>query len=238
MRVPIIIFVVMAVSLAVARADTITTIDFENTPSAGAGPTLFTSAGSAQTVDVPGVASITGGVVLGLATTLEGNPYVTAPNIYATASNNIIGVGGFGLPDAIVINFASGTYGTQATVPVINGMQGAENYVVTAFDDGAVVSQQTLTNVQSFGYAVANLSAPAITSITIAAADSSAWDFATDTITLDSSLQTAPVTSTSQITAAPEPASGLLALAGVVLVGAARLWAKRASPAQTRHAEY
>ena len=211
----------MAASLAVARADTITTIDFETIPSGVAGPMLFSNAGGTQTITVPGVASITGGVVLGLATSLSGNPYATAPNIYATASNNEIGVGGFSLADSIVINIAAGTAATQATIPVINGLQHAESYVVTALDGGSVVSQQTLTGVQAFGYAVASLAAPAITSITIASADSSTWDFGTDTVTLVESSGTSTVTST------PEPASAALAIAGLVVAAASGLLRKR-----------
>ncbi len=201
----------MAASLAVARADTITTttIDFENVPALAPGPALFTSAGAVQTLDVPDVATITGGVVLGLAPTLAGNPYASGSNIYATASDSVISQGGFGLPNSIAIYIPSGSWATQAIVPVINGMQMPEDYVVTAWDNDSIVSQQTLANVQAVGYAVANLNAAAITSITIAAANSSAWDFATDTITLTESSGQSHVTST------PEPASALLAIAGL-----------------------
>jgi hypothetical protein len=218
-RAAIFIFVVTVASLAIAQADTITTIDFDGTQGA-TGPALFTDAGGMQTINIPGVASVSGGVVLGLAEMIGSNPYATGANIYGTASDNVVGQGGFGLPDSIVIGIPSGTYATQATVPVINGMQMSEGYVVTAFDDGSVVSQQVLSNVQAFGYAVANLSAPAITSITIAAADTSMWDFATDTITLTESSQQ------SEITATPEPASALLAIAGLMILGAAH-WLRR-----------
>lgn len=205
----------MAASLAIARADTITTIDFENVPSAAAGPVLFSSAGGMQTINVPEVASITGGVVLGIASMLNGDPYATVPNIYATASDNVVGVGGFSLPNSIMIDIPAGTTATEAIVPVINGMYLAESYVVTAFDDGSVISQQTLANVQGFGYAVATLTAPVITSITITAADSSSWDFGTDSITLNESSGSSTVTET------PEPASASLAIAGLVVAAAA-----------------
>lgn len=214
------IFVAMAANLTVARADTITTIDFEKIPFGPAGPALFTDAGGVETIDVAGVASITGGVVLGLAPALTGNPYATGSNIYATASNSVVGTGGFGLPDSIVINIASGTHATQATVPVINGMSQSEDYVVTAFDDGAVVWQQTLSDVQGFGYAVANVTGSEITSIKIAAAGSSAWDFATDTITLTESR-------TSSVTSTPEPASAFLLIGGLAIAGAARSLQRR-----------
>jgi MYXO-CTERM domain-containing protein len=205
----------MVASLAIARADTITTIDFDTIPSRGAGPTLFTDAGSVQNLDITGVASIGGGVVLGLAPSLSGNPYASGSNIYATASNNVVGPGAFSLPNSIVINISGGTYATEATVPVINGMQLPEGYVVTALDNGTIVSQQVLSNVQGFGYAVATLFAPAITSITITPADQSSWDFGTDTITLSES------SGQSHVTATPEPASALLAIAGLVIAGAA-----------------
>jgi len=222
------IFVAMAASLTVARADTITTIDFEAIPFGPAGPALFSDAGGVETIDVAGVASITGGVVLGLAPALSGIPYATGSNIYATASNSVVGTGGFGLPDSIVINIASGTHATQATVPVINGMSQSEDYVVTGFDDGAVAWQQTLSDVQGFGYAVANVTGSEITSIKIAAADSSTWDFATDTITLTESSSRSVVTST------PEPGSAFLLIGGLAIAGAARSLRRRYSLGRSR----
>ena len=215
MRVAIFIVVVMAASLAVARADTITTINFDQLSPGGAGPALFRDAGAAQTVNIPDVASISGGVVLGLAPGLAANPYAAGANIYATASDDLVGVGGFGLPGSIVINIPSGTYATQATVPVINGMQSAENYTVTAYDDGTVVSRQVLSDVQSYGYAVATLTASAMTSIKIAPVAASSWDFGTDNITLNESSQQSHITET------PEPGSAFLAIAGFAIAGAA-----------------
>jgi hypothetical protein len=169
---------------------------------------LFTSAGAAQTLNVSG-ATIGGGVVLGLAFTLSGNPYATGPNLYATASDNKVGTGAFGLPSTITINTASGTVGDQATVPIINGMNSSESYVVTAFDDGSQVSQQIFSNVEAFGFAVASFSGLDFTSITINPTDTSSWDFATDSITMEESASRG-------ILSTPEPASAGLALAGLL----------------------
>jgi hypothetical protein len=204
----VVIRVLMAASVAlVARADSIT-IDFENTPSLAPGPTLFTSAGAAHALNVSG-ATISGGVVLNLAATLAGNPYATGPNIYATASDNLVGVGAFGLPNTITLNIASGTVADLATVPIINGMPVSESYVVTAFDEGSQVSQQIFSNVEAFGFAVASFSGLDFTSITITPTDTSSWDFATDSITLNES-------GSRGILSTPEPASAGLALAGLL----------------------
>jgi hypothetical protein len=195
----------------VARADSIT-IDFENVPSLAAGPALFTSAGPAQTIDVAGAVTLGGGVVLDLASTLTGNTFATAPNIYATASDNLVGKGAFSLPSTITIDAASGVTMDQATVPLINGMPVSENYVVTAFDNGSQVSQQIFSSVQAFGFAVASFSGFDFTSITITPTDTSSWDFATDSITLNESAMRG-------ILSTPEPASGGLALAGLLAAG-------------------
>jgi hypothetical protein len=148
-------------------------------------------------------------VVLDLASTLTGNPYVTAPNIYATASDDLVGKGAFSLPNTITINIAPGTVADQATVPVINGMPSSENYVVTAFDDGSQVSQQIFSDVQAFGFAVASFTGIDFTSITITPTDTSSWDFATDSITLNESAMRG-------ILSTPEPASAGLAFAGLL----------------------
>jgi hypothetical protein len=208
----------------IARADTIT-IDFENVPSLASGPVLFSSAGPAQTLDVSGAVTISGGVVLDLASTLTGNPYATAPNIYATASDNKVGTGGFGLPSTITIDTASGTVGDQATVPVINGMNSSESYIVTAFDGGSQVSQQIFSNVQAFGFAVASFTGIDFTSITITPTDASSWDFATDSISLSESA-------TRSILSTPEPASAGLVLAGLFGVWMAVRFRRRAASAR------
>jgi hypothetical protein len=220
----VLICVFVAASFAlVARADTIT-IDFDNIPSLAAGPELFTAAGQAQTLDASGLATISGGVVLGLASGLAGDPYATGSNIYATASDNLVGKGAFGLPNTITINIAPGMVADQASVPIINGMPSSESYVVTAFDDGSQVSQQIFSNVQAFGFAVASFTGLDITSINITPTDTSSWDFATDSVTLNESAVRG-------ILSTPEPASAGLALAGLLGVWIGMRYRRRAASA-------
>lgn len=205
----IVFLVFMATALAMTgRADTISTIDFEHVPVLPAGPVYFTDAGPAQTIDVPGIATVRGGVVLGLASALSGNPWVTAPNMYLTASDNLIGAGAFGLPDTITITVPPGVNLLQATFPVINGMPGAESYAVAAFAGSAQLSQALFNNIPSFGYSLANVTGTGITSMTITPLDTSAWDFAVDSIVVREMAS-------SDTTSTPEPATAALVLAGV-----------------------
>jgi hypothetical protein len=185
-------------------------IDFENVPSEPAGPSLFASAGPMQTIVVPGVATITGGVILGNETLLPAQAFGTAPNVYGTA--------GFGDPTlsstlTIAFNPAFGTVG-EVSFPVFNGDTAVESYVITALDGASVVSTQTLSNLApntSSGFGIVDITAPSITSLTIAptALDvggcCSGWDFSIDSVAVNESVLTAVGT--------PEPGSfGLLGL--------------------------
>ncbi len=217
---------IFAVGFAVsACADTVTTIDFENTPALGTGPVSYPTAGPAQTITVPGVATITGGVVLGLASALPGVPGVTPPNIYGTASDNVIGTGGFGLPDTITIDMASGMVATIASVPIINGLPIAASFTVTAFDGGTQIDEATYPGLSSGSSITALITETAMTSLAISPVDTTARDFAVDTIQLTESPATQPV-------ATPEPGSFGLAMAGLA-AGAAAMRARRARPRTT-----
>src|SRR5262249_11653512 len=60
-------------------------IDFENVPTLPAQPNTFAAAGPKQTYTVPGIFSITGGVVLGNPLGLPGFPgHGSPPNAYGT----------------------------------------------------------------------------------------------------------------------------------------------------------
>lgn len=224
MRIAINIFLFILATSSL-YADTITTIDFENTPPLATGPAVFQDAGLAETIDVPGVATITGGVVLGLAAALPGVPGVTAPNIYATASDNVVVSGGFTLPDTITIDIAPGMVATQASVPIINGLPVPASYTITAFDGSTQIDQATYLDLAAFDSITAMVTETAMTSIEIASVDTSSWDFATDTIVLTESPGGSPPVTT------PEPFSASLALLGI---GAIILSAMRRNPDRQR----
>ncbi|MEI9814897.1 MAG: hypothetical protein WDO18_20645 [Acidobacteriota bacterium] len=96
-------------------------------PVIATGPSLFASAGPAQTIVVPNVATFTGGVILGNATAFPAQSFATSPNIYATAGF------GSGLSStlSIFINPAFGNV-NEVSFPVFNGATQPISYVVTA----------------------------------------------------------------------------------------------------------
>jgi hypothetical protein len=187
-------------------------INFETLPVEPTGPGYFASAGPAQTITVPEVATITGGVILGGEANLPAQAFGTPPNIYGTA--------GFGdnLSPTLTMAFNSAFPVTQVSFPVFNGATIAESYLIDAYNGAAVVASQTLSNLPSNtsgGYAITDLSAVNITSVTIAptALNDSAvngWDFSVDSIALNETVQQAFV---------PEPGNlSLLGLSAICIL--------------------
>jgi hypothetical protein len=168
-------------------------INFETVPADPTGPDLFATAGIAQTITVPGVAIISGGVILGDETNLPAQAFGTPPNVYGTA--------GFGdnLSPTLAVSFNTAFPLTEVSFPVFNGATISESYTITAYNGAAVVASQTLTNLasnSSDGFAIADLSSANISSLTIApiALNDPAvngWDFSIDSIALNESVQQA-----------------------------------------------
>ncbi len=201
--------VIMVLAATAANAGTIL-INFETVPVEATGPSVFASAGPAQTVVVPGVATITGGVILGNESALPAQSFGTPPNVYATA--------GFGdsLSSTLTLTF-NPSFGTvsEASFPVFNGDTASESYLITAFDGSTVVATQTLSNLApnlSSGFGIANISAPAITSLTVAPTTldtggcCDGWDFSIDSVAINESVQQA-------FNSVPEPDNLVLLLA-------------------------
>lgn len=176
-----------------AFADTIL-INFETVPPEPTGPSYFADVPAMQTIVVPGVATITGGVILGDETNLPAQSFGTPPNVYGTAGF------GNGLSSTITMMF-NPAFGTvdEVSFPVFNGSTTVESYLVDAYDGATLAGSQTLTNVPSngsSGFGIIDLKAPAITEITVApvALDASCcngWDFSVDSIALNESVQQA-----------------------------------------------
>lgn len=109
-----------------AMAATTAFVDFENNPSIATGPDLFANAGAAQTIIVPGVATFTGGVVLGDETNLPALSFGTPPNVYGTASTSVIPKASATLQSSVTVTIAP-TYSVgEISFPLFNGMQSVE----------------------------------------------------------------------------------------------------------------
>jgi hypothetical protein len=109
---------------------------------------------------------------------------------------------------------------TEISFPIFNGETFAQSYVATAFDGANQVDQQIFTDVAnniSSGFALADLIAANITSVTITPEGSpSDFDFVIDTVAFNE-----PVTAA----VAPEP--GSLMLFGSGLLGLAAFARRR-----------
>jgi hypothetical protein len=193
-----------------AYADTPFLINFETTPNLPTGPSLFVDAGAMQTITVPGVATFTGGVVLGNATNFPAQAYATSPNVYAT----VAGADPSLLP-TLTMDIDPAFSVSEVSFPLFNGMTISESYIVTFYDGATLLSSQTFSNIPSNinnGYVIVDFTGTHITRMTVGAASTSGgWDFLIDSVALNQRVQDA----------VPEPASllllsaGLAALAGV-----------------------
>jgi len=188
---------------ASASAGTVVVVNFETVPPEPAGPSTF--GGPAQNITVPGVATFSGGTILGFATNFPGIVYATPPNVYGTES---------GYSETLTITVDPAFAATEVSFPIFNGNTTAVSYVATAFDGATQVAQQIFLSVPAnfnSGYALADLMASNITSVTIAPQGSPAFfDFLIDTVAFNES-----------VTAAVAPEPGSLMLLGGGLLGLA-----------------
>jgi hypothetical protein len=206
---------VLVAFAVVARGGTIL-INFETVPVEPTGPSLFADA-SAETVVVPGVATISGGTILGNETLLPAQAFGTPPNVYATG-----GFGVAGLLSTLTISIDPAFSVGQVSFPLFNASTQTESYVIDAFDGATLASSETLSDLASnedSGYGIVDLTAPNITSVTIApsALDASCcggWDYSIDSVALNESVQTAFV---------PEPGTLGLCSGALLLIAFLRI---------------
>jgi hypothetical protein len=212
-----IIFAFAALILSVGRSAPAVaiTIDFENLPSLPAKANNFAAAGVMQIYTVPGVFTISGGVVLGNPTFLATFPlHGTPPNLYGTtdvADPSLLSTITLTLPSAEDIVSVSGV--------LFNGQPITEDYVVNAFSGATLVATNAFASMapdfstSGFGnFSLTSGAAQPITSVTITTPDVAlnGWDFFVDTITISAAVS--PI---------PEPSTALLFLAsalGVLMV--------------------
>ena len=208
-----VILLCAALTLAVGRPalSAPITINFETLPSLPTQPNNFAAAGPMQSYNVPGVFTISGGVVLGNPTFLPAFLlHGTPPNLYGTTD-----VADPSLLDTITLTFPSAEDIVSVTGVLFNGQGIAENYEVDAFSGAMMVDHNTFTGMpantltSAFGnISLASNAANPITSVTITTPNATAngWDFFVDTITVTPAA----------VTPAPEPSTALILLSGAV----------------------
>jgi hypothetical protein len=210
------------------RAQALTTafVDFENNPHIAQGPSLFADAGNAQTIVVPGVATFTGGVVLGDETNLPALSFATAPNVYGTALNTFIG-STFVLPDQITITINPSFTVKEVSFPFFNGVLTTASFTVDAFNGTTQIGQQLLTNIPAntdSGHAVVDLTtATDITSVVITPDSITPWDFSIDSVAFNEAVSQAITPGGTPIPPAsgvPLPSSAWMSLALLAGLGA------------------
>ena len=199
------------------------TINFDTLP---VGPNNFAAAGVAQVINVPGVITVSGGVVLGNPTFLPAfTAHGTSPNLYGTAD-----IADPSLLDTITLDLPSVENVTSLTGVLFNGQGANEDYALVSFSGATTLQTLNLnllpnSSVSAFSaFAFTSTVANPITKITVTTPNGgiNGWDFFIDTLVLTSSPAGGnPV---------PEPSATIVlctaVVAGSSLFGARRLRAK------------
>jgi hypothetical protein len=178
------------------HADTVAVVNFDNLPQ---GPSLF--GGPAQTITpVPGVATFSGGQILGDASNFPAIIFATAPNVYGTDN-------GGSLLNTLTIAVDPSFTADEISFVLFNGENTTESYVVDAFSGATLVASQALSNLSpntSSGFGLVDLFGTDITSVTIATTGLPAsWDFLIDSVAFNESIN-------QEVAPTPEPSSFLL----------------------------
>lgn len=203
-------------------------------PTIPQGPSLFADLSSAQTIPISGVATFSGGVVLGSETNLPAQSYGTTPNVYASEVGYIPDVSYTMSPITITID---PSYSVQeVSFPLFNGYTASQTYTVNALDNSTIVAQQvvTLTSNLASGHTVIDLKASNITSVVIEPPDSTEFDYSIDSVAFNEPVSSAitpggtPITTSTPVTgggtsstgpvAAPVPPAGYTAAATIALM--------------------
>jgi hypothetical protein len=194
------------VCLSAAKAESLL-VDFENTPSLPAGPSILSGTLPMQTISIPGRVQFTGGLVLGNPTNFPAARYASLPNLYATAYNDH----SLNVNLAIDIDPSFDVCGVDGLL--FNGTS-AGSFTVEAFSDSTMVQSETfaLPTLSSSGPAHFRLSHDHITRVLFVPSNQATWDYLIDSV---------------NFTSVPEP--GTLALLGVSLLGLLGLWGSRHS---------
>ena len=172
-------------------------IDFETTPNLPVGESLFADAGPTQDIVVPGVATITGGVVLGFPTNFPAVDFSTEPNVYGTASELPAG-GDPSLLPTITIDVDPAADAQLVEGLVLNGLTVSETFTVDAFGPGGLLATMVLLDVppnSSSGFQTFSFTGEPITRVTVTPSrPGEEWDYFVDTIAINESIPFCPRT--------------------------------------------
>jgi hypothetical protein len=192
-------------------------VDFETNPSIAAGPSTYLAAGPTQTINVPGVATFSGGVILGNATNFPAIVFASKPNSYSTASPNVA-QGDPSLSSVIDIAVDPSLACNEVSLALFNGNTMPVDYMVSAFNGTTLLGSQTFNAVPSNlnqGFVTPDLVFAGITDVKVTLVNpANGWDFLIDDVVFNGNIVKVVPGAT------PEPAS--LAVLGLGVVGIIR----------------
>ncbi len=187
-------------------------VNFETTPEISNASHSFGRAGPAQTIEVEGGVTFTGGVVISLPTLSPESSFATSPNYYATANHPSGGViGDPSLSSTLSIDIPSSFGATTIEGLLLNGLNRSGSYTIEAFSDGVLVDSASLNNLSpnlSGGFDVFSLDSNGLSFTSVLFSPDlidGEWDYFIDTISINESI----------VTAVPLPASVWLFVTGV-----------------------
>ncbi|EHR69068.1 PEP-CTERM putative exosortase interaction domain-containing protein [Burkholderiales bacterium JOSHI_001] len=189
-------------AMSPAQAQTTAFVDFESTPGLAQGPSIYVAVPAMQVINVPNIATFSGGVVLGLATFFPAISFASSPNVYGTADF------GNGLSPTLTIDINPNYLTTEVSFALFNGETFAQTYTARAFNGATQVAAQTLTSVApnfNSGYGVIDLiAAGGITQVTIDADGApAAFDFLIDDVAFNQALTNVITTPLPPVVQAP-----------------------------------
>lgn len=127
--------------LSVANAESLL-VDFENAPSLPTGPHGIMPYYQMQTIIVPGKLTFTGGYVVGNPTNFPAMSYASAPNLYATVSND------HALSPNLAVDIDYSFDAGHVEGLLFNGQTTSAGYTVEAFSGTALVDSEVFAAVQ------------------------------------------------------------------------------------------